>query len=58
MDDNIEQGLHNYNFGSLPDAVGEGESMFNGYDDLDSGVYLFVMETGNRIKSKKFTIIK
>ena len=26
--------------------------------ELDSGIYLFVMETENKIKSKKFTIIK
>jgi hypothetical protein len=59
MDGNVGQGLHNYNFGSLPDAIDdEGESLFNGYKDLDSGIYLFVLETEDRIKSKKFTIIK
>ena len=31
----------------------QGESV-----ELDSGIYLFVMETENKIKSKKFTIIK
>ena len=31
---------------------------FGGYENLDSGIYLFVMETEDRIKSKKFTIIK
>ena len=39
----------------LADAFGEG---FGGYQELESGVYLFVMETEERIKSKKFTIIK
>ena len=59
MDGNVGQGLHNYNFGSLPDAIDEeGVSLFNGYKDLDSGIYLFVLETEDRIKSKKFTIIK
>ena len=58
LNTNVGEGIHNYNFGSLPDAVGEGESMFNGYEDLDSGIYLFVLESENRIKSKKFTIIK
>ena len=56
---NVGQGLHNYNFGSLPDAIDEeGVSLFNGYKDLDSGIYPFVLETEDRIKSKKFTIIK
>ena len=58
LNGNVGQGLHNYNFGSLPDALGGDESMFNGYEDLDSGIYLFVLETENRVKSKKFTIIK
>ena len=26
--------------------------------NLDSGIYVFLMETENKIKSKKFTIIK
>jgi len=55
LDEVVNEGMHTYTFSDLPDAFGEG---FGGYEDLESGVYLFVMETENRIKSKKFTIIK
>jgi len=56
LDEVVNDGMHTYTFSDLPDAIGEGE--FGGYQDLQSGVYLFVMETENKIKSKKFTIIK
>jgi len=55
LDEVVNDGMHTYTFSDLPDAIGEG---FGGYQELDSGVYLFVMETENKIKSKKFTIIK
>ena len=55
LDEVVNDGMHTYTFSDLPDAFGEG---FGGYQELDSGVYLFVMETENKIKSKKFTIIK
>ena len=56
LDEVVTDGMHTYTFSDLPDAIGEGG--FGGYQELDSGVYLFVMETENKIKSKKFTIIK
>ena len=55
LDEVVDDGMHTYTFSDLPDAFGEG---FGGYQELESGVYLFVMETEDRIKSKKFTIIK
>ena len=55
LDEVVSDGMHTYTFSDLPDAFGEG---FGGYQELESGVYLFVMETEDRIKSKKFTIIK
>ena len=55
LDEVVNDGMHTYTFSDLPDAFGEG---FGGYQELESGVYLFVMETENKIKSKKFTIIK
>ena len=55
LDEVVNDGMHTYTFSDLPDAFGEG---FGGYQELDSGIYLFVMETENKIKSKKFTIIK
>ena len=55
LDEVVNDGMHTYTFSYLPDAFGDG---YGGYQELDSGIYLFVMETENRIKSKKFTIIK
>ena len=55
LDEVVSDGMHTYTFSDLPDAFGEG---FGGYQELESGVYLFVMETEDRIKSKKFRIIK
>ena len=55
LDEVVSDGMHTYTFSDLPDAFGEG---YGGYQELESGVYLFVMETENKIKSKKFTIIK
>jgi hypothetical protein len=55
LDDVVSDGMHTFTFSDLPDAFGEG---YGGYEDLESGIYLFVMETEDRIKSKKFTIIK
>jgi hypothetical protein len=50
----VESGLQTFSFSNLPEPTGN----FSGYEDLESGVYIFVLETENRIKSKKFTIIK
>ena len=55
LDEVVSDGMHTYTFSDLPDAFGEG---YGGYQELDAGIYLFVMETENKIKSKKFTIIK
>ena len=56
LDEVVNDGMHTYTFSDLPDVIGEGG--YGGYEDLQSGIYLFVMETENKIKSKKFTIIK
>ena len=56
LDEVVNDGMHTYTFSDLPDVIGEGG--YGGYEDLEPGIYLFVMETENKIKSKKFTIIK
>ena len=57
FEDSVNQGLHSYTFADLPDAT-SGDFTHSGYRNLETGVYIFVMETENKIKSKKFTIIK
>ena len=54
LNQRVGQGLQTFTFSDLPDATGD----YNAYEQLDSGIYIFVLETENRIKSKKFTILK
>ena len=54
LNQQVGQGLQTFTFSDLPGATGD----YNAYQELDSGIYIFVLETENRIKSKKFTIIK
>jgi hypothetical protein len=54
LNQQVGQGLQTFTFSDLPDATGD----YNAYEELDSGIYIFVLETENRIKSKKFTILK
>ena len=54
LNQEVGQGLQTFTFSDLPNATGD----YNAYKELDSGIYIFVLETENRIKSKKFTIIK
>ena len=54
LNQQVGQGLQTFTFSDLPSATGD----YNAYKELDSGIYIFVLETENRIKSKKFTILK
>ena len=54
LNQRVGQGLQTFTFSDLPNATGD----YNAYEELDSGIYIFVLETENRMKSKKFTIIK
>ena len=54
LNQRVGQGLQTFTFSDLPNATGD----YNAYEQLDSGIYIFVLETENRIKSKKFTILK
>ena len=54
LNQQVGQGLQTFTFSDLPNATGD----YNAYEQLESGIYIFVLETENRIKSKKFTILK
>ena len=56
FEDSVQAGLHNFKFDDLPQSTDP--LLHIGYRNLDSGIYVFVMETENKVKSKKFTIIK
>ena len=52
----VQQGLQNFKFDELPES--SDPQFHSGYKNLESGIYVFLMETENKIKTKKFTIIK
>jgi len=56
FEDSVQTGLHNFKFDDLPQSTDP--LLHIGYRNLDSGIYVFVMETENKVKSKKFTILK
>jgi hypothetical protein len=56
FEDSVQAGLHNFKFDDLPQSTDP--LLHIGYKNLDSGIYVFVMETENKVKSKKFTILK
>ena len=52
----VQEGLHNFKFDELPES--SDPTFHSGYKNLESGIYVFLMETENKIKTKKFTILK
>ena len=56
FEDSVQEGLHNFKFDELPESTDP--QFHSGYENLDSGIYVFLMETENKIKTKKFTILK
>jgi len=56
FEDSVQEGLHNFKFDELPESTDP--QFHSGYQNLDSGIYVFLMETENKIKTKKFTILK
>jgi hypothetical protein len=56
LEESVQEGLHNFKFDELPES--SDPQFHSGYQNLDSGIYVFLMETENKIKSKKFTILK
>jgi len=56
FEDSVQEGLHNFKFDELPESTDP--QFHSGYQNLESGIYVFLMETENKIKTKKFTILK
>ena len=56
FEESVQEGLHNFKFDELPQSTDP--QLHTGYDNLKSGIYVFLMETENKIKTKKFTILK
>ena len=58
LDEHILQGLHTFEFTNEPSVFLPGVSVYENHQKLEPGVYIFVMQTDNRIKSSKFTVVK
>jgi len=58
LDEQVSEGIHTFDFTNSPNIWLPEVSVFLGYETLKPGIYLFVLETDNKIKSKKFTVIK
>ena len=58
LDEQVSEGIHTFDFTNSPSIWLPEVSVYLGYETLKPGIYLFVLETDNKIKSKKFTVIK
>ena len=58
LDEVIGQGIHTFDFTNEPSVWLPEVSVFENHRNLEPGVYIFVMETDNKIKANKFTVIK
>ena len=56
FEESVQEGLHNFKFDDLPESTDP--QIHTGYQNLESGIYVFLMETDSKIKTKKFTILK
>ena len=54
----VDAGIHTFDFTNSPNIWLPEVSVYLGYQTLKPGIYLFVLETDNKIKSKKFTVIR
>ena len=58
LDEVVDRGIHTFDFSNMPGAWLPEVSVYQRHMELEPGVYIFVLETKNRIRSNKFTIIK
>jgi len=58
LDEHILEGLHTFEFTNEPSVFLPGVSAYENHQKLEPGVYIFVLQTDNRIKANKFTVVK
>ena len=58
LDEVVDKGIHTFDFNNMPGAWLPEVSVYQRHMELEPGVYIFVLETKNRIRSNKFTIVK
>ena len=58
LDEVVDKGIHTFSFDNRPSVWLPEVSVYQSHMELEPGVYIFVLETKNRIRSNKFTIVK
>ena len=58
LNEHVLEGLHTFDFTNQPSIWIPEMSIYEKHQKLQPGVYIFVLETDNKIKANKFTVIK
>ncbi len=58
MDEHVLPGIHYFDFTNEPNVWIPEQSVYEGHKKLEPGVYIFVLQTDNKIKTNKFTVVK
>ena len=58
LNENVLAGLHTFEFTNTPTVWLPEVSVYENHKTLEPGVYIFVMQTDNKIKANKFTVVK
>ena len=58
LNEHVLPGLHTFDFTNEPTVWLPEVSVYENHQKLEPGVYIFVLETDNKIKANKFTVVK
>ena len=58
LNENVLAGLHTFEFTNEPTVWLPEMSVYENHKTLEPGVYIFVLQTDNKIKANKFTVVK
>ncbi len=58
LDEVVDAGIHTFDFTNQPSVWLPEVSVYENHKTLEPGVYIFVLQTDDRIKANKFTVVK
>ena len=58
LDEVVDAGIHTFDFTNQPSVWLPEVSVYENHQTLEPGVYIFVLQTDDRIKANKFTVVK
>ena len=56
LDEMVAPGIHTFDFSNVPSVWLPEQSVYQKHKKLEPGVYIFILQTGNKIKANKFTV--